>query len=389
VVLRTTDSQSILLIFCSNRAYLPRIAPVYPPLAQICIDYHTGDGMNNSNDGSSDPDGLSSLHDAFRALAILLATITVTTAGVNASAAVAIQCISGRSIGLHFFLNGSIHLTDRYNGMRGAFGGRQEVFIPGRRNGKVHYPPLGTADYDNLVTTANRKRQIPISDPSLSMRTTFPVMKWGLRVYGKLMTLAYVALVLLPMFIIAYASWTAGNSWPSYLLWVVVFTLTSAFGGTFLDVQRDVCYLRVRETDLSPALGATWVLLYDGALGDAPSSPSEAVHDVSTGRVRKHGKELLIPTVALKPSVEFRAASWLSILAPLRAPLMAAAYFSIKNSPCELEIAYFVATFFQACLQRAAIDLYLSDVATEDVIWFRRLPMEYTEELVNYRRVLG
>jgi hypothetical protein len=344
--------------------------------------------MNNATAQSSDHGG-DSMHDAFRALAILLATITVTTAGVNASAAVAIQCISGRSIGMHFVLNGSIHLTDRYEGMKTAFGGHQEIFIPGRRNGKVYYPPLGTADYDNLVTTVSRKRQIPVSNSSLSMRTTFPIMKWGLRVYGKLIAFAYVASALLPTLIIAYASWMVRKSWPSYLLWGVVFTLTSAFGGAFLDVQRDVCYLRVKEADLNPALGATWALLYDGALGDAPTSPSEAVRDVLTGRVRKHGKELLVPTVALKPTVEFRAASWLSILTPLRAPLMAAGYFFIKNSPYELEIAYIVAIFFQACLQRAAIDLYLSDVATDDIIWFRRLPMEYMEELVDYRRVLG
>jgi hypothetical protein len=48
---------------------------------------------------------------------------------------------------------------------------------------------------------------------------------------------------------------------------------------------------------------------------------------------------------------------------------MAASYFFIKNSPYELEIAYSVTTFFQACLQRAAIDLYLTDVATDDIIW--------------------
>jgi hypothetical protein len=68
---------------------------------------------------------------------------------------------------------------------------------------------------------------------------------------------------------------------------------------------------------------------------------------------------------------------------------MAASYFFIQNAPYRLEIAYSVATFFQACLQRAAIDVYLSEVRTYDVIWFRRLPMEYTEELVDYRKVLG
>jgi hypothetical protein len=344
--------------------------------------------MNDSTAQISDHHE-SLVHDAFRALAILLASIAATTVGVSAATVVTIQCISGRSMGMHFILSGSVHLPDRYIGMRSAFGEQQEIFIPGRRNGKVYYPLLSTADYDNLVATADRKRHMPLSDSSLSVQTTFPIMKWGLRVYGKFITFVYVAFALLPTFIIASACWMVGKSWPSYILWGVVFTLTSAFGGIFLDVQRDICYLRVKETDLSPDLGATWALLYDGALNDAPTSSSEAIRDVSTGRVRKCGNELLVPTLALKPTVEFRAASWLSILAPLRAPLMAASYFFIKNSPYKLEIAYSAATLFQACLQRAATDLYLSDVATDDIIWFRRLPMEYMEELVDYRRVLG
>jgi hypothetical protein len=344
--------------------------------------------MNNSTAQNSDLDG-SSLHNVFRALAILLANITAATVGVGASATVAVQCISGRSIGLHFILNGNIHLTDRYGGMKSAFGEQQEIFIPGRRGGKVYYPPLSTADYDNLVTTADRKRQIPLSDSSLSgVRTVFPIMKWGLRVYGKLITFAYAAFALLPTIAIASASWRVGN-WLSYLLWGVVFILTSAYGGMFLDVQRDVCYLRVKEADLSPALGATWVHLHDLALNDGPTSALEAVRDVSTGRVRKRENELLIPTISLWPTVEFQAANWLSILTPLRTPLMAASYFFIQNAPYKLEIAYSVATFFQACLQRAAIDMYLSEVGTYDIIWFRRLPMEYTEELVDYRKVLG
>jgi len=344
--------------------------------------------MNNSIAQNSDHSG-SPVHDAFRALAILLASIAATTVGISATAVVTIQCISGRNIGMHFILNGSVHLPDRYIGMRTAFGEQQEIFIPGRRGGKVYYPLLSTADYDNLVLTVDRKRHMPVSDSSLSDQITFPVIKWGIRVYGKFIAFAYVAAALLPTFVIAFACCVVGKSWPSYVLWGVVFTITSAFGGTFLDVRRDVCYLRVKETDLSPALGATWVLLYDNALNGAPTSSSEAVCDVLTGQVRKRGNELFVPVVTLKPAVEFRAASWLSILAPLRAPLMAASYFFIKNSPYELEIAYIVAIFFQACLQRAAIDLYLSDVATDDIIWFRRLPMEYIEELVEYRRVLG
>jgi hypothetical protein len=155
--------------------------------------------MNNS---TAQDNGHDAAHDALRALAILLASIAATTVGVRAT-----RC-GGYPVHQRVQHSSAFHPKwicsppRQIYGIKVAFGEQQEIFIPSRSGGKICYPPFSTADYDNLVASADRKRHMPVSDASLIVRTTFPTTKWGLCVYGKFITFA-----LLPTLVIAAACW--------------------------------------------------------------------------------------------------------------------------------------------------------------------------------------
>ena len=331
---------------------------------------------------------------AFIALAGNAASLTV---GVDASCTVAMQCISGLSFGKFFVFNGPILLKDRYDGMKMAFGANREIFTPVRLGEEMGYTPLSIEDYDRLITAADLKQQKRIRlNIWLSNQILFPFWKWSFFKYGLLTTLLYAILAFLPMPAIAVARWWwTRASWIPELAYGALFILVSVYGSMLLDVRRDVCYIRINESGeggVSSGMGGLWFRLYNRALDEPPTSAFQAVEDLATGRVRKlpNQNQLLVPVMAVRPSIEYDTASaWLSIT-HLRSPLLTISYFFTQGVDHRWMVAFGIAAFVQASLQNAFAQALVSAASPYEVFWFRRLPTQiYEAEFTPYRTALA
>jgi hypothetical protein len=124
-----------------------------------------------------------------------------------------------------------------------------------------------------------------------------------------------------------------------------------------------------------------------------PNSSDQAVNNVKTGQIRLHNKEyILIPVISLRPTVEFSTAEWWFLLKTIRGPLLSLSYVFSGDRHHFWAVAFGVAAFMQANLQDDFALSFLAATPTDNVTWFRRMPLlTYTEVMAQYtcRRALG
>ena len=145
-------------------------------------------------------------------LAAVVGAMSILTLGLDAHITVAIQCLGGRSWGKYCVFNGPLELESRYKGMKTAFGGDQEVYIPKWLAGELALPPLSTADYDKLVAACDAKFRKRVGESMkvnnfLGIHIILPVWRWSFTKYGYTFTILWGTFALLPMSIVAIARW--------------------------------------------------------------------------------------------------------------------------------------------------------------------------------------
>jgi len=305
------------------------------------------------------------------------ANIGAVIIGIDPSTEVAAQCIEGRSVGKYLVFHSTTTVDSRYEGMRRAFGDNNEIFRKPWLNDERW---LSTDDYDKLVKTAYAKsRQGYRLNRHLKEPLPFHVIRWGWDAYDHRVATLYIVISLFPMLGIALARWMLGLNGVTDILYALSFLLISTFDGWLLDVMREVCYVEVRQDDVSEALHWKWEDLRnsDEALEGLAKLPAEALNELARGMVRKQGRDvLLIPVLGLRTTLKDRWASWACILTDLRKVVMAFSFFQLDDSHLIWGFLYGFAAAVQACCQREVAEQYIKTVTenTDDIIWFRRLP---------------
>jgi hypothetical protein len=183
--------------------------------------------------------------------------------GIDPSTEVAAQCIEGRSFGKYLVFHATPRVDSRYEGMRKAFGKKNEIF----RKPWLNDPRwLSTSDYDKLVEAAINKRQSAEKNnvnERLVKSAPFHVIRWGLEGWGAYVASAYTSVSLLPMLLIALVRWILGENGAIDIIYAVAFVLIAVFNGLLTDIRREVRYIEVKKEHVSQNMKDKWTILRD------------------------------------------------------------------------------------------------------------------------------
>jgi hypothetical protein len=331
----------------------------------------------------------------FGSLASALSALATTTWGVDAIDTVAIQCINGRSFGKYCVFNGSIDLPHRYDGLKRAFDSDNEIFKPKRTGSRVAPPALTVQQYDLLVTAAIEKQMLRNENVNEWLKQggasqQLPIWRWSIKERGRVMTFAWAFVALCPMWIIAIIRlWYRQNMLPE-LCFAFCYCLVTAYGGWLLDFKREVAYIRVPATAVTPMSNAPWVRLWQSAVDGWPVDGETALEDLAQGTVRKFEHDLAIPALVLEPTVSFNTAEAWFTIRYLRGILLALpSYFGWEGDQVWLT-CYGIAALVQACFQQAYARSFVISAKGVGIVWFRRMPgHRYEEEVVPFLKKLG
>jgi hypothetical protein len=92
---------------------------------------------------------------------------------------------AGRSFGKYFVFNGPLKVSDRYDGMRAAFGADNEIYLPTQVG--LRHASLNTAAFDRLLLSADQQFQATIalaapgfvSNHYLENPSNLPIFHWA------------------------------------------------------------------------------------------------------------------------------------------------------------------------------------------------------------------
>ncbi|TDL21794.1 hypothetical protein BD410DRAFT_789176 [Rickenella mellea] len=306
-------------------------------------------------------------------LGVVAANVASVTTGIDASTEVAARCLGGRSLGQLFVFHSTFEFDCRYQGMRKAFGEETEIF----RMVGSHSPSLESADYDKLVnasfTTSSKPATLNTEEPNryLCVHANLPIINWGREVHLPLVTVVYTVVALGAMPAIAFTRCIIGVIGILEALYFVTFSIINGFTFFMLDVQREVCYIPITEEDVSASVRITLRGLTSRTPDGLPATTNGALQDLRRGSVRTHNGTLHIPVIAVRTRVEDDPASWLLLL-NLYGPVMSLGLFFLPDTHVNWGVAYGIAAYTQARLQRAVAERYVKDAKTRGVFWFRK-----------------
>jgi hypothetical protein len=319
------------------------------------------------------------------------------TSGGEASTSVAITCIGGQSFGQFLVYIATFDFQCRHQGMRLAFGEDTELF-------KVigNHPPAGLTknDYDKFVRTALEAHDARATAGTSADDTTnrmqnyflrhysnFPVIRWGRTIYPLLIVIPYtlVALGSVVSLLLGRIMFRPdASSILLEILYILTFLFVSFYSGSILQVERQVCYVEIRENSVSKDMIKNFRKLRRLAV-PYPVDARGAVENmrrILPSLWTEDSNTLLMPVMSIRTPVEDELASWLLLLNDLRGMLMASSFWSVPlgDSRIDWGMWYGIAAYIQARLQRAVTQRYLKDAKTGGVFWFRR----YASHNSNY-----
>lgn len=86
-----------------------------------------------------------------------------------------------------------------------------------------------------------------------------PVWKWGLDKFGIFGFLMGTAPALLPVPFVAATRFFSGHSMIPDVCYIFLFAVIAAYGSYLLEIRREVSYIRVQQSDISPTLRPLWI----------------------------------------------------------------------------------------------------------------------------------
>ena len=363
----------------------------------------------------------------------LFASTRALAVGVEAIDTVSIQCIVGRSFEKYFVFNGPVDLRARYSGMQRACGCNREIMPSAQYS--LDTPDehaLSVPEYNDLLECTQRRFHARFLESSHGLHVVpwspvnrlldvgiesavFPVWKWGLYkfgMFGIFRNAVGTAPALLPMPLVALARFLCGNSMVPELCYLIIFSAIAACGGYLLRIEREVSYIKVLQTDVSPKLKQLWIKTYNRAKltpGDRPDqqipespigiskflpligsatkpSATEALDEIVSGQVRKYSKTLLIPVLSFSPTIKHPRVEKIYAFSHLRALLLSLVCFMSTDTHVGWLLAYGFAAYVQASLQNIYAKAFLKEAKPYEVNWFRRYHgLTYQAELPQLR----
>jgi hypothetical protein len=377
--------------------------------------------MDHSGSAASGVGWMIALFAISRALAV----------GVEANDTVAIQCIVGRSLEKYFVFNGPINSGARYRGMQRGFCANREIMRSTQSSYDTpHMRKLSVPEYNDLLECTQRRFDARFLESTHGLHVVpwapvnrlldidnalFPIWRWGLNKFGLFGIFRHAvgsAPALLPLPVILLARVISGYSILPELLYAIIFAAISIYGSYLLEIRREVSYIKVLETDVSPKLRPLWTKTYNRAklipakrpdqrIPDSPTgifkllplvgfavkpSATEVLDEIVAGEVRKDSRSLLIPVLSFTPAIEDPGAEKVFAFTHLRALLLSLVYFMSADIHVWWLIAYGVAAYVEASLQNIYAKDFLKEAKPYEVNWFRRYPdLTYPAELPEYR----
>lgn len=332
-------------------------------------------------------------------LLAIASNVASMTSGVEASTSVAITCIGGQSFGQFFVYIATFDFQCRHQGMRLAFGEDTEIF-------KVigNHPPaeLTTNDYDKFVKTAleahdARATAGTSTDDATNQKqnyflrhySNFPVIRWGRTVYPLMIAVPYTLIALgsiVSLLLNRIIFHPDASSILPEVLYILTFLFVSFYSGTILLVERQICYVEIKEDNVSEDMVESFRKLRRLA---APYSADaqgaiENMRRVLPSLWAEDSTALLMPIMSIRTLVEDELASWLLLLNDLRGILMASSFWSVPLGDNRIDwgMWYGVAAYIQARLQRTVTQRYVRDAKTGGVFWCRRYANHNSEYLI-------
>lgn len=320
-------------------------------------------------------------------LVAIASNVASMTSGVEASTAVAINCIGGQSFGQFFVYIATFEFQSRHQGMKLAFSEETEIF---KVVGNLPPAELTTDDYDKFVRTALEAHEARAATTStddanfaqnyfLRHYTNFPVIRWGRTTYGLLVTILYTFAALgsvLLLLIGRIAFYPESSSIVLDILYILAFLFVSFYTGMMLRIQRRVCYVEISETNVSGGMVENFRRLQKLAV-PFPTDAKEAVSNIRQvlpSVLTEGSSTLLMPVMCIRTAIEDEPASWWLLLNGFRGVLMASSLWSVPlgDSRIDWGMWYGIAGYVQARLQCAVTQRYSRDAKTRGVFWYRK-----------------
>jgi hypothetical protein len=301
--------------------------------------------------------------------------------------------------------------SDRYDGMRLAFGENTEIFKP-YRPGDLTPEVLDAAALNKLLISVEKrfsardnKDNTQLQELVSNDRLRYHRKKrlWNRAIeqkYGKLRSWLYGLVALLPPLVLSIVkTWKHEKIIPE-VLWGGVFLVLKWYSRRLLNIHREICYIKVARHDLKLSGRRRWRRLRERALDGPPEPPGPpkppgdgevAVEDIKFGHIRHmklQGVEnLLAPVVSVMPTLKFDSAQGWFILRSFRGPLLTCSYIFAGDTDHHWPIVFAICVLVQASLQNDCAKVFLAHTQTYEVNWFRRIKREpYAMEYDGYRR---
>jgi hypothetical protein len=303
-------------------------------------------------------------------------------------------------LGKYFVFNGQCKVGDRYDGMTAAFGAGREIYIPDQAG--LRHDPLTTTTFDGLLLSASLRHQASttplapgfISNQYVENKFSFPIWRWAFRRHGFWKTIFCAFFSLTPLFWVTVARLICHQN-----IWVetahlVAFTLIAIYCGLLLDIQREICHIKIKREQVSPAHQSLWDAMFASAWAGPPSDAYQAIEELQRGQTRKHVlgdlQYLVLPVISLVPTVDYGTFEWWMFLSNARGPLLSMSYVFSGDRHHIWAVVFGIAAFVQASMQDHIARSFITNTQTFYVNWFRRMPdLVYNEELLPWRRTLG